>query len=66
MKSNIKLLFSIALFAPTILLGQEKTSPSTSLTINGEIKASKIISIKELSQYPEKEIGDVMITNHLG
>jgi hypothetical protein len=66
MKSDIKLLFFAALFFPTVLLSQEKTSPSTSLTIKGEITSSKIISVKELSQYPEKEIGDVMITNHLG
>lgn len=66
MKSSIKLFFFTALFFPNFLLGQEKTLPSTSLTIKGEIATPKIISVRELSQYPEKEIGDVMITNHLG
>jgi len=55
-----------ALFITLLLHGQEKTLPTHSLVIKGEVKEEKIISIKDFARYPEKEIGDVVITNHLG
>lgn len=61
-----KLFVLVLVFISALTYAQENTKPTSSFTIKGEVKASKTITIQDFSKFAEKEIGDVVITNHLG
>ena len=47
-------------------LGQKETKPTASFTISGDVKTSVTIQIGDLKKWSAVNIGDVVITNHLG
>jgi len=55
----IAVLFSVTLFA-------QDDKPSTSFTIQGDVKAPKTFSINDLKKMNASPMGDIVITNHLG
>lgn len=60
-------LFTVV-FLLVCLIGhaQEKTKPTSAFIVKGEVIAVKTISIQDFSNFSEQDIGDVVITNHLG
>lgn len=47
-------------------MAQKPVTTTQSFTVSGDIKNEKTISVSDFSQWKEKTIGDVTITNHLG
>lgn len=44
----------------------QKPDPTRSFTISGDVRNSKLVSIRDFSSYKNFDIGEVVITNHLG
>ena len=55
---------AIMLSAPTI--AQQKPAPTDVIIVKGRVKAEQHITLADLQAMPVRNIGDVMITNHLG
>ncbi len=47
-------------------LAQNETKTTTSFTISGEIKNPVTVQIADLGKWTSQNIGDIVITNHLG
>jgi hypothetical protein len=47
-------------------VGQDKSIPTDTLRISGQIKNELIFTLHDLDTFPTKTISDVIITNHLG
>lgn len=56
----------ILILLPAFLLGQKQLLPTDTLTISGEIKQERIVTLENLKGYTAKNIEDVVVTNHLG
>ena len=63
---KILLLTGAFLISGLLVLGQKTNGPTASFTIFGEVKSPVTIQISDLKKWPEVNIGDVVITNHLG
>ena len=58
---------SLLIFAfPFFVQGQRAIAPTNALTISGQVKAERTISLKDLSKYGQHDIGDFEVTNHMG
>jgi hypothetical protein len=64
-KQFLSLLLIILATSATIAQ-TEKTTPTRSFTISGEVKAPVTIQVSDLSKWTAATIGDVTISNHLG
>ncbi len=62
-KLNLSTCFLIIMFAA---FGQRDQKPTTSFIISGALKSPVTIQIADLSKWTAVDIGDVVITNHLG
>jgi hypothetical protein len=64
----MRILTSVALLLciSFVASAQHALKPTSSFTITGEVKAPATIAIADLRKWKEAEIGDVVITNHLG
>lgn len=60
------LLFAFLLCSFHQGFSQKNITPTTSFSIEGNIKNQATIHPKDISAYPQKEIGDITIKNHLG
>lgn len=61
--------FSLGLLLTLIgfsVYAQKELKPTSSFTISGEVKAPVTVQISDLIKWKAFDIGDVMITNHLG
>ena len=54
------------LFAVPVQVTAQDEKPSTSFTVQGEVKTPKTFTIDDLEKMNATPIGDVVITNHLG
>ncbi len=54
------------LFIAFVVSAQKEMKPTTSFTLSGKVKATVIVSLAELKKLKQHDIGDVVITNHLG
>jgi hypothetical protein len=60
------LIVVIVLFGVRFGLAQKDTKPTTSFTISGEVKKPITIQTADLAKWTLQNIGDIVITNHLG
>lgn len=58
--------FLVAVFISLDCIAQQDEKPTTSFTITGEVKTPRTFTTDELKKMKAVEIGDVVITNHLG
>jgi hypothetical protein len=56
----------LALFLFPLWLSAQDQKPSTSFTIQGDVKTPKTFTINDLMNMKAVQIGDVVITNHTG
>jgi len=56
----------IFLFIAFVASAQKEQKPTTSFTISGKVKTTITVSFAELKKLKQHDIGDVVITNHLG
>lgn len=64
----MKTIVSIAIIvcAGFSIFAQKETKPTTAFTIAGEVKSPLKVQTADLSKWKVFDIGDVVITNHLG
>ncbi len=58
--------FVLFLFIGFSAVAQKPVTTTQSFTVSGDVKNEKTITISDFTQWKEKTIGDVTITNHLG
>ncbi|HMO62138.1 MAG TPA: hypothetical protein PKC39_07815 [Ferruginibacter sp.] len=63
---SIKLYVFICLLAPLAAWAQKNLQPSDSIIISGSITNETVIPLASLSKFITHEIGDFVVTNHLG
>lgn len=64
MKTIVSIVIIVCGFSPAF--AQKETKPTSAFTITGEVKSPVTIQIADFSKWKASEIGDVVITNHLG
>lgn len=62
----MKAFFAASLFLLSVQLMSQKNVTSSSFLISGEVKSGRTFSEADLLKFTSHEIGDVVITNHMG
>jgi hypothetical protein len=63
MKTHLLLLLSILTLEA---FGQKNATPTNALKITGKVKSERTFTLADLDTFPQKSIGDIVVTNHLG
>lgn len=64
MRRNVILILFI--LSPAFLCAQEKVKQTTAFTVTGDVKQPLTINAADMGKWKVEEIGNVLITNHLG